>query len=433
MASEPFITIQHLSHAFGTGALRKEVLRDVSVDFYPGEIVIIMGPSGSGKTTLLTLVGALRSVQQGSIRIGGTELSGAGSDTIIGVRRRIGFIFQGHNLIPSITACENVQLALSVDPEATAAHSRRLAIEFMGMVGLAGQEHKKPDELSGGQKQRVAIARALIRRPDIIMADEPTAALDRKTGREVVELLQQLSRREGVAILLVTHDNRILDIADRIITLDDGRIEETHRGMERLSAAVTDLVALLPRYTAAVPIGATTDAGEALAALRHRFAELLEPLISRVADFAARKMAPPLMAQARSLEKQLHDLALAEGTLGQLMALFAAPPSERIRHLSDTFFQPLEFLLFTVAEAAQISTDAEIDLVLALTEDRGDLMTALREKFFTSETGLDQAERDFLFNMTELFAREVYLIREWAGSCRIWLDGEVTRQQSVPP
>ncbi|MHB8772602.1 MAG: ATP-binding cassette domain-containing protein [Syntrophales bacterium] len=423
MATEPFIAIQDLSHAFGTGALKKDVLQEVSVDFHPGEIVIIMGPSGSGKTTLLTLVGALRTIQRGSIRIGGVELYKAKPADIMAVRRRIGFIFQGHNLIASLTACENVQLALATDRAATAADSRQNALEYLAMVGLAAHGQKRPDELSGGQKQRVAIARALIRRPDIIMADEPTAALDKKTGREVMELLQQLARREGAAILLVTHDTRILDIADRIITLDDGRIEETHRGMERLREALTGLAALLPRY-AEVLSAAAADRGKAHETVRRRFQELREPLMPRAAEFAARKMSPPLMAQARSLEKQLHDLALCEEALGRLLPLFSDPPSDRMRRIADTFFQPLEFLLATMAETGEASTAGEIDLLMGLTEDRGELMTSLRERYFGTESGLNEEEKRFLFEMTELFARVVYLIRQWAESCRVWMKGE---------
>jgi putative ABC transport system ATP-binding protein len=418
MAAEPFIAIHDLSHAFGTGALRKAVLQGVSVDFYPGEIVIIMGPSGSGKTTLLTLAGALRTVQQGSIRVGPTELFRAGPADIMAVRRRIGFIFQAHNLVASLTACENVQLALATEPAETAASSRQKALHYLDIVGLSEHVHKRPDELSGGQRQRVAIARALIRRPDVIMADEPTAALDRKTGREVVELLEQLARREGVAVLLVTHDSRILDVADRIITLDDGRIEETHRGMERLREALAALTALFPRYAAA------TASGVPLADLQRRFGELREPLPARTAEFAARRMSPPLMAQARSLEGQLHALSLCEETLVRLLGLLGASPSDRMRAIGDTFFQSLEFLLATMAETAAAAAAGEVDLLLKLTEDRGALMNGIREKYFAAEAGPGEAEKRHLFDVTELFSRTVYLIHEWAESCRLWTTGD---------
>lgn len=416
---EPLVTIQDLSHAFGTGALRKEVLQAVSIDFYPGEIVIIMGPSGSGKTTLLTLAGALRSVQQGSIRVGGIELSGADHATVMAVRRRIGFIFQAHNLIASLSACENVQLALVVDPAVTAAESRERAMKCLEMVGLEGHGHKNPDEMSGGQKQRVAIARALIRHPDIIMADEPTAALDKKTGREVVELLQQLARQEGVAILLVTHDNRILDVADRIITLDDGRIEETHRGMERLNDALTALTAFFPAYAATVSPEAAAG-GEPLESLQERFRQIKEPLFQQAAEFAARRMSPLLMAQARSLEKQLHGLVMCEETIARVVALFSAPPSEPMREIADAFFQPLDFLLATMAETRTEPTADGTELLLQLTEDRGQLMKSMRERYFDSGAGLGEEEKNYLFELTDLFARTVYLIHEWVESGQAW-------------
>jgi putative ABC transport system ATP-binding protein len=419
MATEPFIAINDLSHAFGTGTLRKDVLQEVNIAFYPGEIVIIMGPSGSGKTTLLTLAGALRTVQQGSIRVDGVELCQAKPAEIRAVRRKIGFIFQAHNLVASLSACENVQLALNMDPAETAASSRQKALHYLDMVGLSGHSHQKPDELSGGQKQRVAIARALIRRPGIVMADEPTAALDRKTGREVVELLQKLARTEGVAILLVTHDNRILDVADRIITLEDGRIEETHRGMERLFEAMTALTALFPAYTATISADAM-EKGESLEVLRRRFQELAEPLYPRTAEFAARRMSPVLMEQARSLEKQLHDLALCEETLARFLALLLVPPSDRMKEIGDTFFQSLEFLLMTMEETGADPTAEGVDLLLRLTEDRGELMTGLKERYFDSETGLDEEEKNYLFEMTDLFSRTVYLIHAWAESLQIW-------------
>lgn len=419
MAVEPFIAVQNLYHAFGRGALKKNVLQGVSIEFYPGEIVIIMGPSGSGKTTLLTLAGALRTVQEGSVRVGGMELQKARPADIMAVRRQIGFIFQAHNLIASLTACENVQLALTVDPAETAASSRQKALQYLESVGLGEHAHKKPDELSGGQKQRVAIARALIRRPGIILADEPTAALDRKTGREIVDLLQHLARKEGVAILLVTHDNRILDIADRIVTLDEGRIEETHRGMERLREALAGLAALFPEYTAAIS-GAPADKAGSLEPLRQRFKELRTPLLSDAAEFAARKMSPQLIAQAQSLENQLHDLALCEEALTRLLLLLSTPPSDTMKDLADGFFQSLEFLLITMAETAEAPSADGVDLFLHLTQDRESLMTGLREKYFDSMGRIDEAEKHYLFELTDLFARTIYLVHQCAESWQIW-------------
>ncbi len=229
--TEPLISVRGVNHYFGTGPLRKQILFDIYADILPGEIVINTGPSGSGKTTLLTLVGALRTVQEGSLRVMNEELNGANTQTVVKVRRNVGFIFQAHNLLSSLTACQNVEMALQLDPTIGREESRRRAVEMLNAVGLGARIDYMPRQLSGGQKQRVAIARALVTRPQIILADEPTAALDKKSGREVVEILHRLAKTQGCAILLVTHDNRILDIADRIVTLDDGRITSFASGM----------------------------------------------------------------------------------------------------------------------------------------------------------------------------------------------------------
>jgi putative ABC transport system ATP-binding protein len=220
---QPVIQIRKLNHFYGSGALRKQVLFDISLDIYPSEIVILTGPSGSGKTTLLTLCGALRSIEDGSALVLGQELNGASPVDLVRIRRNIGFIFQAHNLIDALTAAQNVQMSLGLD-NISSNEARRLSMDMLRAVGLADRVDYPPDKLSGGQKQRVAIARALVRKPKIILADEPTAALDKKSGREVVEILQHLAKAQGCTILLVTHDNRILDVADRIITLEDGRL-----------------------------------------------------------------------------------------------------------------------------------------------------------------------------------------------------------------
>jgi putative ABC transport system ATP-binding protein len=221
---ETVIRLRNVNHYYGTGSLRRQILFDLSVDVMAGEIVILTGPSGSGKTTLLTLSGALRSLDEGSLQVLDTELKGASPKTLERVRQNIGFIFQAHNLIPALTACQNVQMAAQLANSETGHITRQESIKMLEAVGLRDRVDHYPSQLSGGQKQRVAIARALVRKPKIILADEPTAALDRKSGREVVEILQRLAKEQGCAILFVTHDNRILDIADRILTLEDGRI-----------------------------------------------------------------------------------------------------------------------------------------------------------------------------------------------------------------
>ena len=222
-AAKP-IVVEHLDHFYGRGDLRRQILFDVTADIPAGEIVIVTGPSGSGKTTLLTLVGALRSAQAGSVRVLGQELSGAAAGTLEAVRKRIGFIFQQHNLLGALTAVQNVELGLRVTDRHDRATLRRRAIETLEAVGLGAQLHKLPEQMSGGQRQRVAIARALVGQPAMVLADEPTASLDRVSGREVVERMQVLAREHGTTILLVTHDSRILDVADRILHLEDGRL-----------------------------------------------------------------------------------------------------------------------------------------------------------------------------------------------------------------
>jgi putative ABC transport system ATP-binding protein len=217
------ICLRNLQHYFGAGELRKQVLFDNDLAVTPGEIVIMTGPSGSGKTTLLTLIGTLRTVQQGSVVVLRHELSGASAEQRIAVRRKLGFIFQHHNLFASLTALQNVKMGLELFGFSSAEIDRR-AVEMLNRVGLGQRIQYRPEQLSGGQKQRVAIARALAHGPQLVLADEPTAALDGKSGREVVMLFQELARTQRCTILMVTHDNRILDIADRIVNMVDGRI-----------------------------------------------------------------------------------------------------------------------------------------------------------------------------------------------------------------
>ena len=220
----PTVTINNLHHAFGKGTLRRTVLSDINLALYPGEIVLLTGPSGSGKTTLLTLMGALRSVQEGSLQILDQELRGAKKRRLVKLRNQIGFIFQSHNLLDCLTAAENVEMALKLH-KLSQRERRERSHAMLSAVGLGEHSYKYPDQPSGGQKQRVAIARALVNQPPLILADEPTAALDKKSGRDVVTLMQKLAKEENRTILMVTHDNRILDVADRIINLVDGRLE----------------------------------------------------------------------------------------------------------------------------------------------------------------------------------------------------------------
>ena len=221
---QPIISARQLSHYFGPEELRKQILFDIHLDLYRGEIVLLTGPSGSGKTTLLTLIGGLRSVQEGSLIVLGQQMRGASKQKLLHVRQQSGYIFQAHNLLTFLTAKQNVRMALEIHSRYIDEDLDKIAINILHAVGLGDKSDFYVESLSGGQKQRVAIARALASRPNIVLADEPTASLDKKSGRDVVEIMQYLAREQGSTILLVTHDNRILDVADRIIHMEDGRL-----------------------------------------------------------------------------------------------------------------------------------------------------------------------------------------------------------------
>jgi putative ABC transport system ATP-binding protein len=221
---QPVISLQNVNHWFGSGDSRKHALKDITLDIYPGQIVICTGPSGSGKTTLLTMLGGLRSCQDGSLKILGQELNGASKEQLADLRLNVGFIFQAHNLMMFLNARRNVRLSLELHDRFYDQNMDQLATAMLEKVGLGDRVEYMPANLSGGQRQRVAIARALVSQPKILLGDEPTAALDKESGRTVVELMQQLAREQNTTIIMVTHDNKILDVADRIIIVEDGRL-----------------------------------------------------------------------------------------------------------------------------------------------------------------------------------------------------------------
>lgn len=218
------VDIQRLDFYYGEDELRFQVLKDITLSVDPGEIMILTGPSGSGKTTLLTIIGGLRKAEEGSVKVIGQELVGSSEQTRVGVRRNIGFIFQQHNLIKSLTAQQNVMMSLELHDTLSERERAQRAAQMLAEVGLGDRLHFKPEKLSGGQRQRVSIARALASDPKLILADEPTASLDKRNGQEAVQLLRRLAQEKGCAILMVTHDYRILDVAERIIELEDGHI-----------------------------------------------------------------------------------------------------------------------------------------------------------------------------------------------------------------
>ena len=213
MSADTPIFLENVSYSYGKGALKKQILFDISTSVEPGEIIILTGPSGSGKTTLLTLMGALRSAQEGSVRVLGQELRSASRRKQMKVRRQIGYIFQSHNLLKSLTISQNVKMALNLTREKGRSNKERIKT-VLERVGLGEHLHKYPDQLSGGQMQRAGIARALVNRPRVVLADEPTASLDKQSGRDVVELIQELAREEGTSVVLVTHDLSLIHISE---------------------------------------------------------------------------------------------------------------------------------------------------------------------------------------------------------------------------
>lgn len=218
------IATQNLDHFFGTGDARKQAIFDVNLEIERGSLTILMGPSGSGKTTLLTLIGCLREVKDGQVRVLGKDINSASEAVLVALRRRLGFIFQAHNLHESLTATQNVLMGLQVHGAGNSTKQRIAAHHMLDLLGLEDRRNYLPGNLSGGQKQRVAVARALVSNPEIILADEPTAALDKESGHTVVQMLKSLGKARGTTTVMVTHDPRILEMADRIITLEDGRI-----------------------------------------------------------------------------------------------------------------------------------------------------------------------------------------------------------------
>ena len=220
----PLLVARGITKVFGSGAGEVEVLKGIDLDLRPGQLTLLMGPSGSGKTTLLSILGCILSQTSGELEIAGIATNGLSPDKLAKVRsQHVGFVFQSYNLFPTLTALENVMMALdvhgepTVDPEGVAARS-------LDAVGLSHRAEAFPSKMSGGEKQRVAMARALAGSPSVMLADEPTAALDASNGQAVMKLLAEVSKDKSRAVLAVTHDHRILKFADRIIKIEDGYI-----------------------------------------------------------------------------------------------------------------------------------------------------------------------------------------------------------------
>jgi putative ABC transport system ATP-binding protein len=223
VTAEPVVRIEGLNHFYGEGAARNQVLFDNHLEVAPGHLVVMTGPSGAGKTTLLTLIGGLRSVQAGRVEVLGHDMSRLRPRNLVELRREIGFIFQMHNLFDALTAYENVKMAMQLGHERSDTMRQR-GVEILSRLGLGHRIDYKPRSLSGGERQRVAIARALVNCPRLVLADEPTAALDRDSTRTVVELLKSMTIEHDSAVIMVTHDYRIIESAHRLVHMVDGRI-----------------------------------------------------------------------------------------------------------------------------------------------------------------------------------------------------------------
>ena len=228
--SEPILEAANVTKDLGSGAAKVEALKGVSLALSGGELTLLMGPSGSGKTTLLSILGCMLSPTEGTIHICQQSTAGADPEELARLRREhVGFVFQSFHLFPTLSATDNVRLALDVRGEPRRAAKVR-SREALAKVGLAHKIKAYPRELSGGEQQRVAIARAIVGNPSIILADEPTAALDGTNGQAVMKLLAEIARERGHAVLIVTHDPRLLPFADRVVHIEDGRIIAEERG-----------------------------------------------------------------------------------------------------------------------------------------------------------------------------------------------------------
>ena len=216
------IKADNLTYEYGMGDIVQRVLKGASLSVASGEFVILAGPSGSGKSTLLTLIGALRGCQDGALSVIGKDIRVSNDEEMRLIRRNIGYVFQQHNLLGFLTAVQNVEMTMEMFPEIPDSQKRELAIDMLAKVGLEKHLHHYPSQLSVGQKQRVSIARSLVHQPKLILADEPTASLDKTSGIQVVELLHSMVKNMGCGALVVTHDNRIFDYADRILHIEDG-------------------------------------------------------------------------------------------------------------------------------------------------------------------------------------------------------------------
>jgi putative ABC transport system ATP-binding protein len=352
----PSIRANDLKHYFGEGELRKQILFDNNLTVFPGEIIIMTGPSGSGKTTLLTLVGALRTVQEGELEVLGRPLKGASPAKLMEFRREIGFIFQAHNLFESLTATQNVRMSLELmTPKMNTKELNSRARDMLDRVGLGNRIHHKPRQLSGGQKQRVAIARGLVHQPKLVLADEPTAALDEHSGRMVVELLQKMATEQKSTILIVTHDNRILDVADRIVTLVDGRIRSD--ALMKEAAILTQMIAKCKVFQKITPRTLTRIADEMTIELVPANTRIIQENEPGDRFFLIRKGA--VSVRRGSPEEEVATLQTGD-FFGEAALITGQPRNASVYATEDSLLCSLSAASFKSAMAESASHDDEI-------------------------------------------------------------------------
>ena len=240
IARDTLLRARGIVKTLGQGAGAVRALKGVDLELKSGELTLLMGPSGSGKTTLLSILGCILSPDGGRLEVAGHSTEGMGAEELADLRREhVGFIFQGYNLFPTLNAAENVMLALDVRGQPTS-RGPELAMEALRAVGLAHRAYAYPGQMSGGQKQRIAIARALAGSPSVVLADEPTAALDAENGRQVMELMSAVAKDTSRAVLAVTHDHRTLEFADRIVRIEDGKIVSDERPARNTDRSADD-------------------------------------------------------------------------------------------------------------------------------------------------------------------------------------------------
>jgi len=424
------ISARELRFGYGKGKLRREVLHGVSADFRKGEITLITGPSGSGKTTFLSLVGALRTVQEGGVRVFGRELSGLKGDRLAEVRRSFGYVFQNHNLIPSLTACENVQMALGCGFKVAARKAREMSLEALQAVGLLEHARHRPGELSGGQLQRVGIARALVRKPRIILADEPTALLDAASGREVVDLLKRLAREQLCTVILVTHDHRILDISDRILTLTDGCLEESHVGFARICGRMKKAFACFSKYLEMASLdqfrtGAFTEQ-------RAFFRQEAQPAEKELAVWSQRSLSEYENERVAVLQRWMADLQGLEASLCDFLEVWENSRELRgAAKLRDSSFQALETLILTCGEQMENPEVEGLAVLKAASQSGGNFSQVYLAGRLRENQELSEVEMRLLLNFTGVLAQSIFFIRSLADCMIQWRELEMAKTEAA--